>query len=236
MDTGQQGTASDIAVRFAHTSVNELFPTLIWIADLAPETFNPLNQALIARLDTMTGPRVQSYRGETFQTEQDFYHVPECAPLIHAIHQVALGALNQLAIEAREMVFTAMWANINPPGAKHSVHSHPNNYFSGIYYIQCDARANVTRFFDPREQAEVMMPPRKQQNLYNGNRIELEGKPGRLVLFPAWLKHDVPTNLSERERITLAYNLMFPHFTETMSMPLWEGGKHKDARAPKAKR
>ena len=74
------------------------------------------------------------------------------------------------------------------------------------------------------------MPPRLEQNVFNTNTIELEAKPGRLVIFPAWLKHDVPTNLSERERISVSYNLMFPNFTETMSAPLWQGGKDKALR------
>jgi uncharacterized protein (TIGR02466 family) len=110
------------------------------------------------------------------------------------------------------------------------VHSHPNNFLSGVYYVQCDAKANVIRFYDPRPQSEVIMPPRLRQNVYNANMIELETKPGRLVLFPAWLKHDVPTNLSERERISVSFDMMFPQFTETMSMPLWKGGKDKGLR------
>jgi len=40
----------------------------------------------------------------------------------------------------------------------------------------------------------------------------------------------VPTNLSSRERISLAYNLMFPNFTETMASPLWKGGTKKGVR------
>ena len=114
--------------------------------------------------------------------------------------------------------------------AKHSVHSHPNNFLSGVYYVQSDAKANVIRFYDPRPQAEVMMPPRTQRNVYNANLIELETKPGRLVLFPAWLKHDVPTNLSDRERISVSFDMMFPRYTESMSTPLWKGGQNKGLR------
>jgi uncharacterized protein (TIGR02466 family) len=221
---------SDSAIRFAHTSVNQVFPTLIWLADLAPDLFTRLNEALLAKLDALIGPRVQSYRGETFQTEHDLHELPEFQPLRRAIEKVADGALRQLAIDSRGMVFTAMWANMNPPGASHSVHSHPNNFFAGIYYIQCDPKANVTRFYDPRAQADVLMPPPVKQNAFNGNMVQVEGKPGRLALFPSWLKHDVPINASERERITVSFNLMFPQFTERMSMPLWQGGKHKQLR------
>jgi uncharacterized protein (TIGR02466 family) len=218
---------SDLAIRFARTSVTQLFPTLIWLADLAPEVFARLNEAILAKLDAITGPRVQGYRGETFQTGHDLYQLAEFEPLRRAIEQVADRALRQLAIDPREMVFTGMWANINPPGASHSVHSHPNNFFAGIYYIQCDPKANFTRFYDPRLQANVMVPPPVERNAFNGSLVQVEGKPGRVALFPAWLLHDVPINSSERERITVSFNLMFSQFTERMSTPLWHGGKHK---------
>ena len=221
---------SQPTIRFVHSSVSETFPTLIWLADLAPEAYEPINEMIAAKLDALTGPRVQSYRTETFQTEQTLFRDPEFAPLCTAIHKLAVAALEQLAIAYEEIGLTAMWANINPPGAKHTIHAHPNNFLSGVYYVQCDAKANTIRFHDPRGAAEAIMPPRAQQNVYNTNVIELETKPGRLVLFPAWLKHDVPTNLSERERISLAYNLMFPNFTETMAAPLWQGGRNKSLR------
>ena len=230
MDAEKSLLSAETPILFAHTSASEVFPTLIWLADLAPESYEPLNRTIAAKLDAITGPRVQSYMSETFQTEQTLHHVEEFAPLLVAIRKIAEGALRQLQIDYQDIVLSGCWANINPPGAKHSIHSHPNNFFSGVYYVQSDVKANIIRFHDPRAQAEVIMPPRHQQNPYNTNLIELETKPGRLVLFPAWLKHDVPTNLSARERISVSFDLMFPNFTETMSMPLWRGGENKKIR------
>ena len=224
MNTKRQAAPSDT---FAHTSVNPLFPTPMWIADLPGPAFQPLNDRLRAAVDAMTGPRVQQNPSDTFQTPHDLHERAEFAPLVHAIETLVGGALKQLAIEPAEVVFTAMWANVNPPGSKHSVHSHPNNFFSGVYYVQCDPRANVICFYDPRPQAEVMMPSRAQQTVFTTNMVELEAKPGRLALFPAWLKHDVPINLSQRERISVSFNLMFPQFTERMAVPMWRGGKDK---------
>jgi len=221
---------SQLDITFVHSSVSEAFPTLIWMADLAPHCCAQLNDSIMAALDRITGPRVQSYRSETFQTDHNLHLEPAFAPVITAVAKLAKGGLQQMAVKYEDIVITSMWANVNPPGAKHSVHSHPNNFLSGVYYVQCDAKANVIRFFDPRPQSEVMMPPSTQRNVYNANMVEVETKPGRLVLFPAWLKHDVPTNLSDRERISVSFDMMFPRFTETMSIPLWKGGKNKGLR------
>ena len=42
-------------------------------------------------------------------------------------------------------------------------------------------------------------------------------------MFPAWLAHSVPANESSRERISIAFNVMFKHFGEEMGAPKWEG-------------
>ena len=89
--------------------MSQVFPTLISFADLAPDLFTPLNEAIRAKLDAITGPRVQSYPGETFQTDNDLYKLPELEPLRRAIAQVADGALRQLELDTPEMVFTGMW-------------------------------------------------------------------------------------------------------------------------------
>jgi len=218
--------------RFIHTSVSETFPTLIWVADLEPAFSEPLNQAVMAKIDEFTGPRTQSHTAETFQTHHTLHTLTELQPLCVAVHKVARGALRQLAIDYEEIVITGMWANVNPPGAKHSVHAHPNNYLSGVYYVQADANANVIRFHDPRGQMDAILPPRKQNNVYNTNLLEMEAKPGRIVVFPAWLRHDVPNNLSARERISVSFDMMFPRFAETMSAPLWTGStaEHRGKR------
>jgi hypothetical protein len=51
----------------SESNVSQVFPTLIWVADLAPDLFTPLNEAIRAKLDAITGPRLQSYPGEPFQ-------------------------------------------------------------------------------------------------------------------------------------------------------------------------
>jgi hypothetical protein len=91
---------SDLAIRFARTYASQVFPTLIWFADLVPDLFTPLNEAIRAKLDAITGPRVQSYPGEIFQTENDLYKLPELEPLRRAIAQMADGALRQLELDA----------------------------------------------------------------------------------------------------------------------------------------
>ncbi|MGH8628692.1 MAG: putative 2OG-Fe(II) oxygenase [Gammaproteobacteria bacterium] len=38
---------------------------------------------------------------------------------------------------------TGCWANVNGIGASHGVHTHPNNFLSGVYYVQTQAGADT---------------------------------------------------------------------------------------------
>ena len=58
---------------------------------------------------------------------------------------------------------------------------------------------------------------------------DAESKEGRLLIFPAWLKHSVTSNQGQTDRISISFNLMFKNFSETMAAPLWDAtaGKEK---------
>ena len=42
-----------------------------------------------------------------------------------------------------------------------------------------------------------------------------------LLLFPAWLRHSVPANGNDSERISVSFNLMFADYAEQLAKPLW---------------
>ena len=49
------------------------------------------------------------------------------------INSQILEVINQINPDLAEI--TGCWANINASGASHAIHSHPNNFLSGKYYI-----------------------------------------------------------------------------------------------------
>ncbi len=60
------------------------------------------------------------------------------------------------------MAITGCWANVNPPGAYHPMHHHPNNYLSGVYHVSIPASGSQILFQDPRGQASMIMPKPRQ--------------------------------------------------------------------------
>ena len=45
---------------------------------------------------------------------------------------------------------------------------------------------------------------------------------GTLLVFPSYLQHSVDANMSDEERISISFNIMFSSFTENLSKPLWQ--------------
>jgi len=55
----------------------------------------------------------------------------------------------------------------------------------------------------------------------NTDQVVVRVKNGTLLIFPAYLHHSVDANMSEKERISISFNIMFSSFTENLSKPLW---------------
>ena len=110
-----------------------------------------------------------------------------------------------------------MWANINRNGHGNEFHSHPGSYWSGVYYVDDGGSAadpslgGELEFMDPRGPAPAMYAPHLAFAIPGGLSVganeTVQPKAGRLVMFPAWLLHQVRPYRGNAERISIALNL-----------------------------
>ncbi len=208
---------------FKQVKVHDLFPTPIWSLDLEDDVAERLNRQILSQIDRLLSPRPEIPIGATWQTDQNLHTLPAFAELTEGINKAARGALDFMKVDCSTFEITACWANINPKGSLNTSHTHPNNYLSGVYYVSVPKGTGVIVFGDPREAAGAILPKVKGYNAYNGNEATFEIKAGRFILFPSYLRHGVPVNRSEEDRVSIAYNIMFSAFTQEMSRPLWSG-------------
>ena len=102
------------------------------------------------------------------------------------------------------------WANVLRHGQYHSVHSHPNAAWSGVYYVtgneEIEGQPFSGRFelLDPRPGASVNYA--ESSTLYS--RFLLNPSPGQMLVFPSWMQHQVHPYFGENERITVAFNIL----------------------------
>lgn len=201
----------------------KLFPTYVWATQLKRPVYEPINQDILERLEMIKAARPELAGLGQWQTDQDLHRHPEIAGLVSMVNATAKSICDSLKLIYDRFEITACWANVSTQGYPHRQHIHPNNFLSGAYYVKTAPGADRICFHDPRPQAGMIVPPASDQNRANADMITLDVTEGMLVMFPAWLEHSVPPNLSTETRVSVAFNVMFPSFGTQMAGPLWRG-------------
>ena len=104
----------------------------------------------------------------------------------------------------QRLVITQCWANRNPKGSQHHEHVHPNSIVSGVMYFQINEKLPPISFTKDRQDGMKLNP--EKYNHMNSETFMLPCKPGELILFPSSLRHSVPTNHGEEDRISVSFN------------------------------
>ena len=104
----------------------------------------------------------------------------------------------------QRLVITQCWANRNPKGSKHHEHVHPNSIVSGVMYFQINEKLPPISFAKDRQDGMKLDPIK--YNHMNSESFMLPCKTGELILFPSSLRHSVPINQGEEDRISVSFN------------------------------
>ena len=172
---------------------------------------NDRNRNRIAR-DTQHG---------LFESSFDLHTWPD-APVQQTfgfIHHMLAATLQQLSgftpEEYDQLVFNYhSWFHITRTGGHQGVHNHPMASWSGIFCVDPGdspadkPQSGCVRFMDPRAAAGMYMD---SGNDHLRGQFELAGmqiqhEPGKLVLFPSYLMHEVFPYWGTRPRIVIAFN------------------------------
>lgn len=112
---------------------------------------------------------------------------------------------------AHRMVWRlTLWANVNRKGAYNRVHTHPNAMWSGVYHVDAGDAPPKARdsgllvLHHPVASAAMCFFPDQSPHNY-----PIAAKAGRMVIFPAYLAHEVTPYEGERPRISVAFNAKF---------------------------
>ncbi|MEE8196518.1 MAG: 2OG-Fe(II) oxygenase family protein [Acidiferrobacterales bacterium] len=159
--------------------------------------------------------------GKAWQSNQEIHKLEEFRDFILYVNDTVKTALQFLKIGYDAFEITGCWVNINAPGTSHRIHSHPNNFLSGVYYVQTQTGAGTINFHDPRIQTNIIRPPVTKLTAGNTDQVVVSVRNGTLLVFPSYLQHSVDPNKSDEERISVSFNIMFSSFTENLSKPLW---------------
>ena len=184
------------------------FPTPVYIADLNEEGLNEqLERDIIAWANRDKGLNRTNIKG--WHSTTNMNELPEYKRLIDLLFEAQRTIYQQEHLDS-EPYLGNMWANINPPGAMNRAHMHPNSLWSGVYYVKALPNSGHLKVEDPRSIAAMSRPRQKEgptpSRLWR--ETHFDPKPGRLIMFPAWLTHCVDPNNSNDIRISISFNFM----------------------------
>ena len=131
--------------------------------------------------------------------------------LLEKVFQLAVNAQEYYrAIDSvfdlpKEQFKIEMWTNVNSPGSRNVLHNHKKANFSVVYYLQSEDTGNL-RLINPAN----MLADCNTAGPFTRD-FSFRPKNKDLILWPAWVPHEVETNLSTNDRI----NIVFDIYTNT---------------------
>jgi uncharacterized protein (TIGR02466 family) len=200
-------------------TIDTLFVTKVYRAELAGDKGLRLNAELEAAClsiaeDDEAGQRwceKNSYPGYTsYASLNDLpWRVPVFGELLKALnaHVAAFAKEVEFDLKGRKLALDSLWINILPPGGVHTSHIHPHSVVSGTYYVTIPDGASALKLEDPRLGFMMAAPPRKAKAKPENRQFAyIKPNAGTVLLWESWLRHEVPVNEAESERISVSFN------------------------------
>jgi uncharacterized protein (TIGR02466 family) len=184
----------------------QFFPTTIYGHDIQLDN-NFLANEIVAWSKKNSGVKKTNVNG--WHSETNMHELPQFKPLVDELFKMQHQVFKEEWLD-REPRLGNMWANINYQGGYNKPHIHPNSLFSGVYYVHAQPNSGKLICNDPRPGIQTVMPVRKpgQPPKHLWRETHLEPKPGRIIMFPAWLWHSVEPNQSNDIRISVSFNFI----------------------------
>ena len=110
-------------------------------------------------------------------------------------------------LDGKTITLDSLWINILPYGGIHTAHIHPHSIISGTTYVAMPEGTSAIKFEDPRL-AMMMAAPTRKKTACAELRSFFYAKPkvGDVLLWESWLRHEVPMNMAEDDRISVSFN------------------------------
>jgi uncharacterized protein (TIGR02466 family) len=137
------------------------------------------------------------------------WRFPVFEALIKVLDQHVAAFAKELAfdLDGKELKLEDIWINILPEGGIHTSHIHPHSVISGTTYVALPDGSASIKYEDPRL-SMMMAAPSRMKDAPEELRAFFYAKPavGDVLLWESWLRHEVPMNMAEDDRISVSFN------------------------------
>lgn len=195
--------------------IRHLFPTLLYEADigdgLLPELAHSIRSLAADDEAGKRWSRDHRYPGYTSYASLD--DLPKRDPAFSDLARLLSRHAAEFAKESafdlsRRPKLDSLWVNLLKASGHHSGHIHPHSIISGTLYVEVPAGSGAIRFEDPRL-PQMMAAPTRKPDAPEGLRpfVSLEPRPGLLLMWESWLRHEVLAGTGRGERLSVSFNL-----------------------------
>ncbi len=209
--------ARQLALSGCMSTIHQLFPTLIYRAELKNPgilNFRLETAALDLAVSDAAGQRWcarHGYPGYTsYGSQSDLAgRLPIFANLMKKLDKHARDFARALHWDLRGLkpICDSLWVNIMSEGGSHTSHIHTNAVISGTYYVTVPEGAGPIVYEDPRLPLMMAAPPRKPlAPLPFRHHVSETPAAGTVLLWESWLRHEVPLNRAPGNRISVSFN------------------------------
>jgi uncharacterized protein (TIGR02466 family) len=189
---------------------SDWFPTSVWHFDI--ENHTSLNQKLLKAIyaeKQRDNQGVLMSNAGGWHSVEDFQVRPEFKDFVNLVSANALQVAQEINWDLQKVRLSvnSCWGMVNGKFASNYVHNHPNSILSGVYYVQAPENSGGIFFRDPRESAHIFLPPVAEISPWTLQKVTYKPTEGRMLIFPSWLMHGVEPNLSDRDRVSISFNI-----------------------------
>jgi len=197
-------------------NIETLFVTALYRAQIAARGLNAVlaKTCLAIAAEDRAGQRwakAHGYKGYTSYASLD--DLPQRASVFDELvrhldkHVRNFGKALDFELDGRALALDSLWINVMDRGGVHAAHIHPHSVISGTYYVEVPKGAADIRFEDPRLAMMMAAPPRKAKaRRPNQTFACVSPKPGTLLLWESFLRHEVLANGAPGKRISISFN------------------------------
>jgi len=183
--------------------IQPLFPTPLGFYELEASLADDIEAKVVSRLNLLDYKQNETYTD--YYKDNKLFELEKELPVLHSfIFDCRNHYLNETAFTGSSDI-QYWFQDYRTKEAVHHLHHHGIHGISGVYWVRANENAGEFRMENPNplcNYAEVS----DRNNYFTQDYASVHPKKGLLILFPAYLKHEVLAGNKNIERTTLAFN------------------------------
>ena len=194
-----------------------LFSTPVYKNNLTGKDFSVVQEEILKSLEEINFVDTNKLNSELFDPlntkvssnieDSNFLYEYNCTNMIQFISDSVVSYLKDIGLRG-EVKFEISNSWITCIDNKHHIqtHHHEGVGISGIYYYKTNGEDGNLFLSSPTKYMQI-------SNIFkrcNPNQsFEIIPENGMIVLFPSWIDHGVRSNMTDDERMSIAFNINF---------------------------